>query len=144
MVTKRDKETDFAEREKNNELTGEEQQRQEYEERAKLNAPYEGDIDPASTIISPHTKPKIESETKAVGGPGDPRGAVASNAVDTPTEGTETPWRDTPPTNISSIAETINDGSPPTDPAIPPEAADAMPEEDVPEEPDPAARRGRR
>jgi len=95
-------------------------------------------INPASTIIAPHLKPRLESETKVVGGPGDPRGGVgAIHSVDTIEDGTETPWRDTPPTNVSSVAETLNDGSPPTDPAIPPEAADAMPEDQVPDEPDP-------
>ena len=64
MVTKRDKETDFAERERNNDLTGAEKQREEYQERAKREAPYEGEVDPASMVISPHTKPRIESETK--------------------------------------------------------------------------------
>ena len=101
-------------------------------------------IHPASMVTAPHLKPKLESETKHVGGPGDPRGGIAAiHSVDTAEDGTETPWRDTPPTNVSSIAETINDGSPPTDPAIPPEYADAMPEDQVPEEPDPpVTRRG--
>jgi len=102
------------------------------------------EVDPVSMIVAPHLKPRLEVETKMVGGPGDPRGGVAAiHSVDTEEDGTETPWRDTPPTNISSIAETINDGSPPTDPDIPLEYADAMPEEDVPEEPDPPATRRR-
>jgi len=100
------------------------------------------EINPASMIAAPHLKPKLESETKVVGGPGDPRGGVAAiHSVDTVEDGTETPWRDTPPTNISSVAETYNDSSPPTNPDIPPEAADAMPEDQVPEEPDPPAGR---
>lgn len=136
MVTKRDKETDFAERERNNDLTGAERQREEYRERAEREAPYEGEVDPASTVISPHTKPKIESETKVIGAhAGDPR-VVAANAVDTPTEGTETPWRDTPPTNISSVYETANDHSPPNDPNTDPDDLDAVPEEETPPEAD--------
>ena len=134
MVTKRDKATDFAERQRNNDLTGAEKQREEYQERAKREAPYEGEIDPASTVISPHTKPRIESETKIVGTyAGDPR-VVAANAVDTPTEGTETPWRDTPPTNVSSQFETDNDHSPPHEADVDPEDLDCKLEEDLPPE----------
>lgn len=96
------------------------------------------EIDPGSMIVAPHLKPKIESITKVVGGPGDPRGGVgAIHSVDTVEDGTETPWRDTPPTNVSSVAETNNDHSPPTDPEIKLEDADAMHEDNVPEEPDP-------
>jgi len=96
-------------------------------------ASYESDVDPASMVVSPQSKPKIESETKEVGGPGDPR-IIAANAVDTPDYGTETPWRDTPPTNVSSIHETNSDQSPPTDPDASQEDCDAMLESEVPPE----------
>ena len=62
------------------------------------------------------------------------RASVAGNAVDTPTEGTETPWRDTPPTNVSSVFETNNDHSPPHDPDTDPEDLDSMHEDLVPPE----------
>ena len=85
-------------------------------------------------VISPHTKPKLESETRIIGAhAGDPR-VVAANAVDTPTEGTETPWRDTPPTNVSSTFETNNDHSPPHDPDTDPDDLDSMHEDLVPPE----------
>ena len=91
---------------------------------------FQGAIDPTSMVISPHEmiqRPYPHPE------PIDPV-RISAFAVDTPTEGTETPWRDTPPTNISSVHETNNDQSPPTDPAADPADCDAMPEEDVPEE----------
>ena len=134
MVTKRDKETNFAEREKNDEMSSADQQREEYQERAKREARYEGEVDPASMIVSPHSKPKIESETKIIGSfDGDPR-VISPLAVDTQTEGTETPWRDTPPTNVSSTFETNNDHSPPHDPNTDPEDLDSMHEDLVPPE----------
>ena len=90
------------------------------------------EINAASMIVAPHLKPRSKLEARATGIP-----SAGIQSVDTDESGTETPWRDTPPTNISSVAETFNDGSPPTDPSIPQEAADAMPEDQVPEEPDP-------
>jgi hypothetical protein len=93
------------------------------------------EINPASMIVAPHLKPRLESETKVVGGPGDPRGGIAAiHSGDTAEDGTETPWRDTPPHNMSSVAETQNDHSPPTDPDIDPEDADSKPEVIVPPE----------
>ena len=140
MVTKRDKETNFAEREKNDEMSSADQQREEYQERARREARYEGEVDPASMIVSPHSKPKIESETKIIGSfDGDPR-VISPLAVDTETEGTETPWRDTPPTNVSSTFETNNDHSPPHDPNTDPADLDAMHEDLVPPEGEPLAR----
>jgi hypothetical protein len=130
MITKRDKQTDPAARE---EQDGAERQREEWQARATREAPFQGEVDPASMVISPHTKPKLESETKTIGGAGDPR-VVAANAVDTPTEGTETPWRDTPPTNVSSTFETNNDHSPPHDPDTDPDDLDSMHEDLVPPE----------
>lgn len=97
---------------------------------------FQGEVDPVSMVISPQYKPRIEPETKIVGGPGDPRGGVAAIHGDTPTEGTETPWRDTPPTNISSVHETNNDQSPPTDPDADVADCDAQPAGDVPPEPE--------
>ena len=129
MITKRDKQTEPAARDE-----GAEKYREEWQARATREAPFEGEVDPASMVISPHTKPKIESETKTIGAhAGDPR-VVAANAVDTPTEGTETPWRDTPPTNVSSTFETNNDHSPPHDPDTNPDDLDSMHEDLVPPE----------
>lgn len=140
MVTNRDKETDFAERAKKDAMSSADLQREEYQERAKRETQYTGPDEPASMIISPHTKPKIESETKIIGAhDGDPR-VIAANAVDTPTEGTETPWRDTPPTNISSTFETNNDHSPPHDPNTDPADLDSMHEDLVPPEGEAGAR----
>ena len=63
-----------------------------------------------------------------------PRDFVAPLEGDTATYGTETPWRDTPPNNFSSAAETAIDQSPPTPQGIDPLDADAMPEDEVPPE----------
>lgn len=89
---------------------------------------FQGEIDPASMVISPQDKPKAEIDPKV-----DPK-TISSFALDTLTEGTETPWRDTPPTNVSSVHETNNDQSPPTDPDAKVEDCDAQREEDVPPE----------
>lgn len=48
-----------------------------------------------------------------IGGSGDPR-MISPLASETPIYGTETPYRRTPPTNFSSIAETAATGTPPT------------------------------
>lgn len=97
-------------------------------------------INPASMVDAPQLKPKLESETKTIGGPGDPR-SIAPNAVDTVEYGTETPWRDTPPTNVSSAFETANDASPPTDPAASQDDCNAQPVEEVEPEGDPTTRK---
>lgn len=73
------------------------------------------DIHPADMTVSPQDKPVLESDTKEIGGPGDPRsGAISPLAVDTPATGTETPYRKTPPTNVGSIAEAGLTSTPPT------------------------------
>lgn len=77
-------------------------------------ATYQGEIDPADMTVSPQDKPVLESETKVIGGPGDPRGGPSELSVETPAYGTETPYRKTPPTNISSIAEAGLTSTPPT------------------------------
>ena len=95
MITKRDKATDVAARD---ERDSDEKYRKEWDERATRDAAFQGDVDPASMVISPHTKPKIESETKIIGAhTGDPargrrqcrrhsdrrhRDAVAGHAAD--------------------------------------------------------------
>ena len=133
MATKSDKTTDFAERQRIDEMSSADRQREEWKERASRETKFEGEVDPASMIISPHTKPKIESETKVIGAyQGDPR-VISALAVDTPTEGTETPWRDTPPTNVTSVFETANDHSPPHEADVDPDDLNAQPEDGVPE-----------
>lgn len=103
----------------------------------KRDLKFQGEIDPTSMVHSPGDKiQRPYPLPEPIGGPGDPR-SISPLAVDTPTEGTETPWRDTPPTNVSSVHETNNDQSPPTDPAANVEDCDAQPAVDVPPEGEP-------
>ena len=85
-----------------------------------------GEVDPASMVISPHSKPLLEPDTKKIGGPGDPR-SPSLLGFDTPQYGTETPYRKTPPTNVGSAAEAAATTTPPTGGAITQAQADAEP-----------------
>lgn len=86
---------------------------------------YQGDIAPSDMTVSPHSKPKLDTETKEIGGPGDPRRIAVNASADTFDAGTETPDSPTPPTNITSDAIALHPGTPPTPPEIPQEAAAA-------------------
>lgn len=78
---------------------------------------YQGQIDPASMVVPPQDKPQLESETKEIGGSGDPRD-ISTLGSDTPQYGTETPYRKTPPTNMGSVAEAAATSTPPTGAAV--------------------------
>ena len=90
------------------------------------------EINPFTTIISPHEN-LAEPDPQPIGGPGDPR-VIAPNALDTLLYATETPMRQTPPTN----GEVATDTTPPTEEAL--EPVDDGLEQNTPEEvvpPDP-------
>jgi hypothetical protein len=76
------------------------------------------EIHPFTTIISPHEN-RAEPDPQPIGGPGDPR-TIAPNALDTVTYATETPERQTPPTNYSVVTEE----TPPTDAELEPSDAE--------------------
>lgn len=77
--------------------------------------PFQGEIDPANTVVSPQSKQAagLPEHVEPLGGPGDPR-APSQLGFDTPQYGTETPYRKTPPTNMGSIAEAGMTSTPPT------------------------------
>jgi hypothetical protein len=95
------------------------------------------EIQPFTTIVSPHEN-RAEADPQPIGGPGDPR-TIAPNALDTVQYATETPMRQTPPTNYSVATEE----TPPTDAELEPTDAEqheaVQPPLPPPEEGEPVA-----